>query len=131
MHRTWARFVSLNTSAIKLCSHMREYARLWSIYLSAIVLLESFMFTYLFYSVLVVRSNALFVYWFCGIINSYLFMGLFALTYACALVDKKNHAVANRNRVLYVRLQKCFPMSVWYLLKVRQFTDSLNSFKDL
>ena len=119
MHHTWTRFVSLNASAIDLCSHMREYARLWAVFLSTAISIQSFMFTYLFYSLLVVRSNALFVTWFCCIIISYLLAILFALTRACALVDKKNRSVAKQNRVLYVRFGKNFPMPLRYLLKVR------------
>ena len=118
MHLTWTRFVSLNTSAIELCSHMREYARLWSVYLSAIVLIEAFVFTYLFYIILMVHLNTWFVKWFFAVLCSYMFVVLFALTRACALVDKKNGAVAKQNRVLYVRFGKSFPMTLRYLLKV-------------
>ena len=120
MHHTWVLFVSLNTSAIELCSHMREYARLWSVYLSMIIPLHSFLFTYLFYLVLMVRSIIWFAKWIFTIYGSSMFIVLFALTRACALVDKKNRAVARQNRVLYVRFQKSgFPMPVRYLLKVR------------
>ena len=119
MHRTWTRFVSLNTSAIELCSHMREYARLWSVYLSTIISIESFSFTYLAYLVLMVRLNTWFVKWFFAVMMVYLFAILFAITRACALVDKMNHAVAKLNRVLYVSFVKSgFPMPVRYLLKV-------------
>ena len=118
MHRTWARFVSLNTSAIELCSHMREYARLWSVYLSVIIPVDAFIFTYFFYVLLVVHSNDWFIYLFCAVICISQFVVLFSLTRACALVDKKNRAVASQNRVLYVRFQKSFPMPLRYLLKV-------------
>ena len=119
MHRTWTRFVSLNTSAIELCSHMREYARLWSVYLSTIIPIDSFLFTYLLYLILMVHSNTWLINWILGLFGTGLLVVLFALTRACALVDKKNGAVARQNRVLYVRFQKSFPMPLRYLLKVR------------
>ena len=118
MHRTWTRFVSLNTSAIELCSHMREYARLWAVYLSTIISLQSFVFTYFVYFIMMVQSNWALTL-FSSVVCLCLFADLFALTRACALVDKKNGAVARQNRVLYVRLQKSFPMPLRYLLKVR------------
>ena len=119
MHRTWSQLVSLNASVIELCSHMREYARLWSVYLSAVIPLESFLFTYFVYIILVTQTNNWLVTGFFCILCSAFFVVLFALTRACALVDKKNRAVARQNRVLYVRFQKSFPMPVRYLLKVR------------
>ena len=97
---------------------MREYARLWSVYLSTVIPLQAFMFTYFFYFVLVVRSNWVFT-WFSSVLSSYMFVAMFALTRACALVDKKNRAVAKQNRVLYVQFVKSFPMTAQYLLKVR------------
>ena len=118
MHRTWTRFVSLNPSAIELCSHMREYARLWSVYLSAIVPVEAFMFSYFLYVIMTIRINPWFIAWFSILCVGFLGV-MFALTRACALVDKKNGAVAQQNRVLYVRFGKSFPMPVRYLLKVR------------
>ena len=66
-----------------------------------------------------VRLDTWFVKWFFCVLCSYMFGVLFALTRACALVDKKNRAVARQNRVLYVRFQKSFPMPLRYLLKVR------------
>src|SRR5699024_11184854 len=119
MHHTWTRFVSLNTSAIELCSHMREYARLWSVYLSTVIPIQSFIFTYFTYLSLMVRLNNWIVKWFINVTSAYLIVIMFALTRACALVDKKNRAVARQNRVLYVRFQKSFIMPARYLLKVR------------
>ena len=119
MHLTWTRFVSLNTSAIELCSHMRVYARLWSVYLSINIPLQAFMFTYFLYAALTIRSHIWFVTCFYAVVCLYLFIELFALTRACALVDKKNRSFAVQNRVLYVRFVKSFPMPVRYLLKVR------------
>ena len=120
MHHAWVEFTSLNASVIKLCSHMREYGRLWSVYLSTIIPVNSVMFTYLFYSVLMVHSNIWFFTLIYNLMCVYLLVVLFSLTGACALVDKKNHAVVRRNRVLYVQFQKSFPMPPHYSLKVMQ-----------
>ena len=120
MHRTWTQFILLNASVIVLCSHMREYSRLWSVYLSTIVPVNSVMFTYFLYLLLMVHSTNWLLNWFNSVLCVYLFVILFSLTRACALVDKKNRAVASQNRVLYVRFQKSgFPMPVRYLFKVR------------
>ena len=114
-----------NAYQIRLCGEMREYARLWSPYLSVSIPTLSGIATYMIcvlYMVHTIPMSQKSIYIF---ITTEVLICLFALMQLCACVGKNNQKVVKQNRQLYVNVRRCLPMPTLFWLRVCFFVEVL------
>src|SRR5699024_3038526 len=100
-----------------LCGEIREYARLWSPYLSVIIPSLACNVTYLILTIYL-RSLETLQQCYCQFLIFLLTLFLFALMQLCACVGKNNQKVVKENRQFYIIARQRLSMSASFWLRV-------------
>src|SRR5699024_7929442 len=111
------KYLSTNADQISLCGDMREYARLWSPYLSCIVPTLACATTYVV-CVICIMSISIVQKCFYQFLTIEGFSMLFALMKLCANVSKNNQKVVKENRKFYIIARQRLSMPALFWLRV-------------